>query len=266
MAPLSSGTRAFSRASRHFASAKWSCLFALTIAFSLAPASRASSDLGAFGMLEPSTASLLVDYYETFLRDQDLNLFRQNVGARYTEGTLCRVLQTGSAQARRAAVLALGLVGSYQVNAAVARALRDDDATVRSLAQSALWAIWFRADTAENNATLEQVRDLNGNRRYREAEELATRLIGVAPQFAEAYNQRAIAAFFQGRFSDSAVDCQKTLERNPYHLGALMGLGQCYLNLGRRNDALRTFRRALKVQPHSEDLRETIKELEGLRD
>ena len=112
---------------------------------------------GASGMLEPHTGSLLVDYYETYLRDHDVDAFRQHVSARYLEGTLARLIESPGLQARRAAVFALGLFGSFEVNAAVARALRDDDPTVRGLADNALWAIWFRADSPENNATLEKV-------------------------------------------------------------------------------------------------------------
>ncbi|MBX6316665.1 MAG: tetratricopeptide repeat protein [Isosphaeraceae bacterium] len=214
-------------------------------------------------MPRPHTTCLIVDYYETFLRDQDLGTFRANVSSRYTEGTLSRLLQADDVQSRRAAVLALGLIGSYQCNEALARALRDHDPAVRELAQGALWAIWFRADAPENNAMLLQVRELNDRRRFAEAEALATRLIQRAPLFAEAYNQRAIALFSQERFAESAADCRRTLELNPYHFGALSGLGQCDLRLGRRQEALRTFRRALKIQPYSEGLRAMIATLEA---
>jgi tetratricopeptide (TPR) repeat protein len=217
-------------------------------------------------MPERSHDSLLVSYYETFLRDQDANAFSGLVMARYNEGTLGRLVRSGDTQARRAAVLALGLIGSYQANATVAHALKDADPTVRDLAQGALWVIWFRADSPENNAMLERVAALLKRQRPDEAEALATALIARAPTFAEAYNQRAIAVFLQGRFADSATDCRRVLERNPYHIGALAGLGRCYLQLGRRAEALQTFRRALKLQPHSAALRETVTALEAEAD
>ena len=59
----------------------------------------------------PEAGSLLVDYYEKFLRDHDIDGFRQQVSSRYTEGTLARLVEAGSQEARRAAVLALGLLG-----------------------------------------------------------------------------------------------------------------------------------------------------------
>ncbi len=217
-------------------------------------------------MLEPHTASLLVDYFDTFLRDQDIESFRRSVRSRYTEGTLARLAQSGGTKARRAAVLALGLVGGFAVNGVVAARLRDPDPVVRDLAHNALWAIWFRADSPENNAQLEQVRDLINREHLREAVDLGTRLIERAPDFAEAYNQRAIALFFLDRFAESAADCRRALRRNPYHIGALAGLGKCYIELGRREDALATFRRALQIQPYDAGLRQTIAAIEAAGD
>jgi tetratricopeptide (TPR) repeat protein len=218
---------------------------------------------GVPGMLQPHTRSLLGDYYALFLNDQNIETFRRNVASRYNEGSLARLLQVGDLQARRASVLALGLYGGFASNAAVARGLRDPDPTVRALADNALWAIWFRADSPENNLTLDRVRLLVNRRQYDDAIELADRLITDAPSFAEAYNQKAIAHFFQGRFAESVEDCKQVLLRNPYHTGALSGMGQGLLQLGRRDEALKTFRQALKIQPYNEGLRETIGELEG---
>ena len=226
-------------------------------------ASDAPPKIGAPGMLQPHTGSLLVDYYEAFLRDQDIEAFRRNVSSRYNEATLARLLQSGGPQARRASVLALGLYGGFGSNAAVAQGLRDDDPTVRSLADKALWAIWFRADTPENNEALERVMALVNRRQLDLAVELADRLVAKAPGFAEAYNQRAIAHFFQGRFAESVEDCKLVLERNPYHTGALSGMGQGLLQLGRRDEAIRTFRRALEIQPHNAGLRQTVADLEA---
>jgi tetratricopeptide (TPR) repeat protein len=231
-----------------------------------APGSADSPRTRTSGTLEPDTGSLLVGYYETFLRDQDLDAFCQRVPARYTRGDLARLVGSSEMQTRRAAIFALGLFGGYENNALIARALRDGDPTVRNLAEGALWAIWFRADTPENNRMLEQVRGLVASQRLEEAIQMATRLIDRSPKFAEAYNQRAIAEFFLGRYDESATDCRRVLEHNPYHIGALGGLAQCEIRLNRRSDALKTFRRALKLQPHSEGIREAITLLEAMQD
>src|SRR5262249_22780869 len=131
------------------------------------------------------------------------------------------------------------------------------------LASDALWALWYRADTPENNATLDQVRLLIGQNRLADAVTLSSRLIARAPSFAEAYNQRAIAHYFQDHFQESAADCHQVLARNPYHFGALAGLAQCQLRLNQRREALKTLRRALHLQPFSQQLQQDVALLEA---
>lgn len=208
---------------------------------------------------------LLVDYYKTFLADRDVESYQSRVTARYSEGTLDRILaDSPDPLARRGAVLALGLGGRFETsNKALGRALRDLDLGVRSMAEDALWSLWFRADSPENNATLEAVRDLVGLGRLDQAITLANQLVTIAPDFAEAYNQRALAYYLQGRLADSARDCRETLKRNPVHFGAISGLAKCQLGLNRPREALETLRQAIKITPYSESLREAVKALEA---
>jgi tetratricopeptide (TPR) repeat protein len=216
-------------------------------------------------MSDAHAGFLLVEYFGRLVDDHDLEAFRARVAARYTAGTLGRILSSSShVTARRGAVLALGFLGSFEEsNADLGRALRDSDTGVRNMAEEALWAVWFRADAPENNRVLEQVRILIGRQQFGQAIDLATRLILVAPTFAEAYNQRAIAYFFQNRFAESAGDCERVLRRNPWHFGAMSGLAQCQLGMNHPRDALKTLRKALKLQPYSEALKESIRALEA---
>jgi len=157
-----------------------------------------------------------------------------------------------------------GVTGSFeQSNTALGRALRDNDPVVRTMAESALWAIWFRADSPENNQNLNEVRLLIGPHRVDAAVNSASRLVARAPKYAEAYNQRAIALFIQGRFADSAEDCQRVLKLNPYHVGAISGLAQCQIQLNQLHEAPQTLRRAAKLQPYSQSIRENIQVLEA---
>ena len=221
---------------------------------------------GASGMSISPSSSRLVSHYEQFLKDHDIEKFRQDVKARYTEATLGRLIQSSNMNDRRASVLALGLIGEFGCNADVAKALHDSDSTVRNLAENALWAIWFRADSVANNARLETIRGLIGRQDYTSALSQATELIKDAPNFAEAYNQRAITYFLMGRPEQSSADCQAVLERNPYHFGAIGGLGQCQLILNQKAKALETFRLGLKIQPHNLSFKQTVSALESLDD
>lgn len=215
-------------------------------------------------MSEEHTGSLLVDYFKTFLEDQDMEAFRDRVAARYNEGTLGRILAGSPAvAARRAAVVSLGLLGSFeQSNAVLGRSLKDGDPAVRGMAEQALWTVWSRADTPENNRLLELIHNSIRNEQLNQGEALANRLIQLAPNFAEAYNQRAIIYFHQGRFAESVQDCKQVLRRNAYHFGAISGMAQCQLKLNRPREALKSLRQGLKLQPYSNSIREFIRELE----
>jgi tetratricopeptide (TPR) repeat protein len=242
-------------------------MFAVCLIPARSPA-RADSErppLGSTSRSHADTESLLVDYFRVYLSDRDLDAFRNRVAGRYSEEALRSILADSPiVTARRAAVISLGLLGSYrQSNAALGRALRDSDAAVRTLAEDALWSVWFRADSPENNRALQEVMQLAGRGQLDRAEVLASRLIAVAPNFAEAYNQRAIIYFRQGRFADSAADCQNVLTRNPFHFGAMSGMAHCQLQLNRPAEALKTLRRALKLQPYSDGLRENVRLVEA---
>src|SRR5262249_16161523 len=188
-----------------------------------------------------------------------LERFRQNIVARYTAGTLQRLLESSAVQARWAALLALGLQGTMQSNAMVAERLHDGDPQVRRLAADALWNIWFRAEGDSHKRELQrlaQIRDLSKSLRGLNA------IIQKLPSFAEVYNQRAILYFRLGEFRKAVHDCQKALELNPFHFGAQSGMARCLLRLHQPRAALRAFQSALNINPDLEDVADCIRELE----
>jgi tetratricopeptide (TPR) repeat protein len=192
-----------------------------------------------------------------------LSGFRTSVREYYTEGTLLRVLASADLKARQAAALALGLVGTMESNASVAAALHDTDPLVQKFAADALWELWFREGTPDQNARL---RDAARNPDAVKARADLDELIRQAPGFAEAYNQRAIWFFKRGEFARAAEDCEAVLRLNPFHFGAAAGLGQCLVKIGKTRAAIRAFRMALDINPALEHLNDTISQLERTLD
>ena len=94
----------------------------------------------------------LVEYYQQLPPPQEnddleewasssreaLEQFGRHVQDQYTEATLGRLLTSHDPVCRRAAVVALGLVGTMAVNGAVAALLQDRDRLVRYLASDAV--------------------------------------------------------------------------------------------------------------------------------
>jgi tetratricopeptide (TPR) repeat protein len=204
----------------------------------------------------------LESLYHWYLDDADTARFMSRVSAAYTIGTLERLAACGGRITRRAAVLALGALADYESNSVLGRALNDADRGVRMLAENGLRSLWCRWGDDSQRHRLGLVIRANSARRHREAIERATPLIGEAPAFAEAWNQRAIAYFATGRCAESIDDCKQALEVNPYHFGAAAGMGQCYLQLGRPRMALESLRRALLLNPDLEGVRANVVALE----
>ncbi len=168
----------------------------------------------------------------------------------------------GHARRAAAAALALGLIGGYDSNGALGRALTDSDRGVRTLAEDGIRSVWCRAGSTAQQQRLNAIIRLNAKKQFTTAVARATDLLREAPWYAEAYNQRAVAHFGLRHFVESIGDCREALELNPYHFGAAAGMGQCYLQLGNAASALECFRRALRLNPGLEGVRASVQHLE----
>lgn len=212
---------------------------------------------------------LLVEYCESLASRRRVTAkaiarFVEQVRSKYTEATLLRLLWMQSEQVRHAALLALRFIGTMTATPALVARLGSEDPETRTLAEAALWSIWFRADSEEAAEELHRLTDLMERREYPRALAGLNRLIRRRPHFAEAYNQRAILYWRQREYESSLADCERALELNPLHFGAQAGKGECLLGLERPAEALEAFRKALLLNPYLEGVQENIQTLEEL--
>ena len=170
--------------------------------------------------------------------------------------------------AKKVALLAVGLVGDDECLPKLARQLRESHCPVTyELAEHAMWSIWLRLGrTPEANHQVARGVQALEREDFEHAITHFTRAIELDPDFAEAYNQRAIAQFLLERYEPSIADCQRTVERMPIHFGALAGMGHCYAHLGQTEKAIESYERALEVNPHLDHVRQAICELRGKKD
>lgn len=131
------------------------------------------------------------------------------------------------------------------------QALKDSDAPSRDVATEKLWQIWFNQKGARGLQILQQSQALVDDGYFAEAEDLLSQIITDLPDFAEAWNRRAVLYYMQGRYAEAIADCQRVIELVPYHFGALHGLGLCHAALGQYSKAIQAFKDALEVQPYA---------------
>lgn len=213
-------------------------------------------------MNEPSSRKpILLTTYRRYLRDRDTVDFVTFVKERYTPGTLAHLARSPDIELRRAALFSLGFVGDYSVHVTVGRALQDDDPIARRLAMTASRFVWNRPKSEQQRQRLAEVIRLNANGEYNFAAEQAAELVDDVPSLAEGWYQLASANFQLGDFDAAAWNCHRALELNPYHYVAATAMGESFVKLDQLDDALDAFRRALKLNPSLNKVRQQIIEL-----
>ncbi|MCT7951087.1 tetratricopeptide repeat protein [Ancylothrix sp. C2] len=130
-------------------------------------------------------------------------------------------------------------------------ALKNENETIRNEATNEFWQRWFMQKGMYGWQLLQQSQKLIEVGHVSQAEESLTLLISDLPDFAEAWNRRAVLYYTIGEFAKSIQDCKKVLELVPFHFGAWHGLGLCYAGLGEYRAAIQAFRKALEIQPHA---------------
>jgi tetratricopeptide (TPR) repeat protein len=195
------------------------------------------------------------------LCSKDLKGLCATLKRHWTEKQILCLLKGAHADARKVAALALGLLGDQHCIDALAEQLADEDPMVNQMAEHALWSIWFRMGSDCANREILRGLDQLNRREFDQAVLHFSRAIERDPQFAEAYNQRAIAHYLKEEYEESAQDCRQTVSLMQCHFGAWAGLAHCYAHLHRLSEAIECYERALEINPHLSCVRDAVEEL-----
>jgi tetratricopeptide (TPR) repeat protein len=139
-----------------------------------------------------------------------------------------------------------------------------DNETLAYPIEQQIWQIWFEHDNPEfQNLMSAGIAQANSNN-LRGAVATFTRLISIAPGYAEAWNRRATLYYLLGEYEASKSDIAEVLKLEPYHFGALSGLG--LVNLAQKDflQARTAFNSALEVHPNMEGVKQNLRALEQL--
>ena len=193
-----------------------------------------------------------------FKNSGDKEKLKQLLISNYSEADLAAYLHSKEPLLGRAAGFALRLVGSSKAIPALVDALKNKDRVTRFNAEYALWEIWSHSGDDAVDAMLEDGKNLLKNEAYQQAVECFTSVIEIEPNFAEGYNQRAIAYFMLEEWSQAIRDCKRTISLNPNHFGAFAGMGHVYVRLGKIDEALAAYKQALVINPNLISIAEAV--------
>lgn len=187
---------------------------------------------------------------------------REVLSKDYTQDLLIELLTHDFGPTRQAAAYALGVIGDTQAVPSLVETLQHEDSGMRSNAEQALWAVWFRSGDESTDEMLREGAKYIKDEQYEEAVEKLTEVIQVAPDFPEGHNQRAIAYFMLEDWEKSIDDCRAVIALNPFHFGAFAGIGHGYLRLGNLSRAIDAYQRALEINPNLYAIAHTILQIQ----
>jgi tetratricopeptide (TPR) repeat protein len=129
-----------------------------------------------------------------------------------------------------------------------ALAAAPDETTAREIADS-IWNLWFQAPNPDAQHLMELVLERRQMLDLPTALKLLDQLVEEAPDWAEAWNQRATIRFMAGDYEGSLADIDRVLPLEPKHFGALAGEAIILLKLGRKQEAQLVLRQAVEINP-----------------
>ncbi|EQD35238.1 trfA protein, partial [mine drainage metagenome] len=146
--------------------------------------------LSSAGQSDRDDAREFLKAIKPFVLTGDLSRAAECIGRSWCGGKLCVFLTHSDAEVRRAAAMALTLLGDKKAIEPLSAALHDADEQVHALSEDALWAIWFRGGNNRSCCHLKCGTHHLKHGNLDTAIEKFSLAIEADPEFAEAYNQR----------------------------------------------------------------------------
>ncbi len=112
-----------------------------------------------------------------------------------------------------------------------------------------IWHHWMLAPDAASADLMKQAMERRRDYDLAGAVGILDKLVALAPDWAEGWNQRATIRFMQDDFEGSLADIQETLAREPRHFGALAGMALILIEQGRAEQAQAVLKQAVGIDP-----------------
>jgi tetratricopeptide (TPR) repeat protein len=114
-----------------------------------------------------------------------------------------------------------------------------------------IWDAWLVSGSPTVDIMMKRGLEYQESEDAQSARDMFDRAIAVKPDYAEAWNRRALLFFNDGKYDEAIADLESTLQYEPRHFGAWIGLGMIFESIDRPEAALKAYRKALEIHPHA---------------
>ena len=150
-----------------------------------------------------------------------------------------------------------------RLNDLFARLQKTDNRLEAETLENLIWGIWYSSENVEVSRLMDQGERAMQRQDMRTAIGAFTKIIEIAPDFAEGWNRRATALFMIGEYEASRADVAETLAREPRHFGALSGLGLINEAEEKGEAAIEAWQKAQEVNPNMPSVQQNIEDMKA---
>ena len=135
-----------------------------------------------------------------------------------------------------------------------------DDEEAQGVA-GAIQRVWFNSGSDTADLLMGRAMVAEQAKNYQVSRKILNAIVKIQPDWAEAWNELAIAHVLSNDPDSAMADLAHVLKVEPRHFGALTGMGAILLQAKDKKGALRVFRRALEIYPRLETVRSIVRRL-----
>ena len=139
-------------------------------------------------------------------------------------------------------------------------ATAEDEASAKKFAEQ-IERLWMHSGSDTVNLLMERSAIALRKNQPELAQKLLDRVVTLAPDYAEGFNQRAYFHFVRNNFEAAVGDLRRVLALDPNHFKALEGLAQIWRETGNKRGALGVVKQLIDVHPFAAGAKSTYDEL-----
>ena len=115
-----------------------------------------------------------------------------------------------------------------------------------------VWDAWLVSGSPTVDVLMKRGLEFQEKNDLEGARDAFDRAIALRPEYAEAWNRRAVLFFNDGKYDEAIADLESALTREPRHFGAWIGLAMIFESIDRPDAALRAYEKALAIHPRAQ--------------
>lgn len=123
------------------------------------------------------------------------------------------------------------------------------DEAEATMLEEEIWDAWLVSGSATVDTLMKRGLEYQAHDDLEGARDAFDKAIAIMPEYAEAWNRRAVLFFNDGKYDEAIADLESAITYEPRHFGAWIGMAMIFESVDRPEAALKAYDKALEIHP-----------------